>query len=65
MRRLPFRSVVIASENDRYTPFWRATDMADAWGSELIGAGDCGHITTVDGYGPWPEGLRWLEDLRA
>jgi predicted alpha/beta hydrolase family esterase len=65
MRRLPFRSSVIASGNDRYTPFWRATDLADAWGSELIDAGDCGHITAVDGYGPWPEGLTWLELLRG
>ena len=63
MRRLPFRGMVVASMNDRYTPFWRATDMADAWGSELINAGDCGHITTVDGYGPWPEGLRLLDEL--
>ena len=65
MRRLPFRSITVASGNDRYTPLWRATDMADAWGSDLIMAGDCGHITTVDGYGPWPEGLRWLNEVRG
>ena len=65
MRRLPFRSITVASGNDHYTPLWRATDMADAWGSDLIMAGDCGHITTTDGYGPWPEGLGWLEELRG
>jgi predicted alpha/beta hydrolase family esterase len=65
MRRLPFHSIVAASGNDPYTPFWRATDFADAWGSELIDAGDCGHITTVDGFGPWPAGLQWLKELRG
>ena len=65
MRRLPFRSMVIASANDRYTPFWRATDMADAWGSDLVNAGECGHITAADGYGPWPEGLVWLAELQG
>ena len=65
MRRLPFRSMVIASGNDPYASFERATDIADAWGSDLIHAGDCGHITTADGYGPWPAGLEWLKELRG
>jgi uncharacterized protein len=62
---LPFRSVVVASTSDRYTRFERSQQFAAAWGSELISAGDSGHITTVDGFGPWAEGLRLLDELRG
>lgn len=62
---LPFRSVVVASTNDRYTGFDRAVLLAACWGSELIDVGRAGHITTADGFGPWTEGLRLLDRVRA
>jgi uncharacterized protein len=62
---LPFSSVVVASRTDPYLSFERAIEMAQAWGSSLVDAGDAGHLNTDAGYGPWPEGERILVNLAA
>jgi predicted alpha/beta hydrolase family esterase len=53
---LPFPSLVIASRNDSFGSYEQAGDIANAWGSMLIDAGEAGHINTESGHGPWPEG---------
>lgn len=53
---LPFPSVMIGSRNDIYCSFDVAEDIAAAWGSLFIDAGDAGHINADSGFGPWPEG---------
>ncbi|GEO83199.1 MULTISPECIES: RBBP9/YdeN family alpha/beta hydrolase [Alphaproteobacteria] len=53
---LPFPSVTIASRNDPFGAFEHADDIAHAWGSLLIDAGESGHINGESGHGPWPEG---------
>lgn len=65
LRPLPFRSILIASENDEYITNERAEALARAWGSELVRAGRAGHINTDAGFGPWPEGQRLLHELEA
>lgn len=54
---LPFPSLLVASRNDPYCEFETAADIANAWGSALVDAGEAGHINTASGHGPWPEGL--------
>jgi predicted alpha/beta hydrolase family esterase len=54
---LPFPSLLVASRSDSYCTYDRAEDLAFAWGSALLDAGDAGHLNTASGYGPWPEGL--------
>lgn len=54
---LPFPSVTIASRNDHFCAFEVAEDMAAAWGSLFMDAGESGHINHESGHGPWPEGL--------
>ncbi|MEF2550587.1 alpha/beta hydrolase [Aurantimonas sp. A2-1-M11] len=54
---LPFPSVVIASRNDTFSSLDSAEDIAAAWGSLFIDAGESGHINAESGHGPWPEGL--------
>lgn len=54
---LGFPSVVVASADDPYCSLERARHFAAAWGSALAEAGAVGHINTVSGHGPWPEGL--------
>jgi len=54
---LPFPSLLVASRSDPYCSYERAEDLAFAWGSALLDAGEAGHINTASGYGPWPEGL--------
>ncbi len=53
---LPFPSVTVASRNDPLGSFEHAGDIANAWGSLLVDAGNSGHINTASGHGPWPEG---------
>jgi len=63
MVRLRFPTVVVASRDDPYVAFERATAMARAWGAELVDIGNAGHINTSAGYGEWPEGERILARL--
>ncbi len=53
---LPFPSIVVASRNDPFCGFDVAEDIAGAWGSLFLDAGDAGHINAESGHGPWPEG---------
>lgn len=54
---LPFPSVVVASRNDPFSTFEVAEDIAAAWGSLFVDAGESGHLNAESGHGPWPEGL--------
>lgn len=54
--RLPFRSVLVASDNDPHCTIDAARRMATAWGSDFLAAGACGHLNTASGFGPWPLG---------
>jgi uncharacterized protein len=57
MQPLPFPALVVASENDPYVTFERAEEMAEAWGADLISAGEAGHISFENGgFGPWEDG---------
>lgn len=53
---LPFPSITVASRNDPFCAFEVAEDIAGAWGSLFIDAGERGHINAESGHGPWPEG---------
>ena len=54
---LPFPSYLIASRNDPFSSYEAAEDIADAWGSMFVDAGESGHLNHESGHGPWPEGL--------
>ena len=60
---LPFPSIVVASRNDPFGSFDHAGHMANAWGSQLIDAGEAGHINAESGHGPWPEGIMVLANF--
>lgn len=66
---LPFPSILIASRNDPFCAFDVAEDIAGAWGSLFIDAGETGHLNADSGFGPWPEGsmtfAKFLTDLKA
>lgn len=62
--RLPFPSLLVASRSDPYASFSRATDLADAWGSQLIDAGDAGHINVDPGAEDWADGIALIDRLR-
>lgn len=54
---LPFPSLLVASSNDPFATMEESADLALAWGSMLVEAGDAGHINSASGHGPWPEGM--------
>jgi uncharacterized protein len=61
---LPFRSILVASENDPWMSFDEALRWARVWGAACVHAGRAGHINTSSGYGAWPDGLRLLMKLQ-
>lgn len=63
MVRLPFPSIVVASDDDLYATRARAEAFARAWGSRFVGLTGAGHINSDSGYGDWPEGRALLDEL--
>ena len=63
--RLPWRSTVVASDNDPYCPVRLAGAYARAWGSEFVRLNGAGHINVDSGHGDWPLGLALLQSLGA
>jgi predicted alpha/beta hydrolase family esterase len=61
--KLQFPSVVVASRNDPWCTFMRASAMAHAWGSRLVDCGNAGHINADSKLGDWPEGYALLQAL--
>ena len=64
-QRLPYRSILVASNNDPYCPVRTAGAYARAWGSEFVRLNDAGHINVDSGHGHWPLGLALLQSLGA
>ena len=64
LERLPFRSIVVTSDNDEYVTLARALEYAMAWGSDVEILAGAGHINAVSGHGPWPAGYELLKSLR-
>ncbi|NVO84652.1 RBBP9/YdeN family alpha/beta hydrolase [Hymenobacter terrestris] len=63
--RLPFASIVVASENDEYVTLARAQEFAAAWGSRLVNVGALGHLNSESGLGLWPIGWELVQELVA
>ena len=56
---------VVASLNDPWMSFGRASALARSWRADLVDLGFAGHINVASGYGPWPGGLRLRDEVRA
>ena len=62
---LPYRHILVASDNDPYCPVRLAGAYARAWGSEFLRLPGAGHINVESGHGDWPLGLALLQSLGA
>ena len=60
---LPFKSIVVTSNNDFWVSSERGKYFAQRWGSQYIDIGPHGHISSADGFGEWPEGEKLLAGL--
>ncbi len=61
--KLPFPSVVVASENDPYSLFERKKYFAEQWGSDFVNVGKQGHINSDSDLKYWEEGQEILSDF--
>jgi predicted alpha/beta hydrolase family esterase len=64
-QRLPFPALVVFSSDDPFCSADRALAMARDWGAEPRAMGPRGHLNADSGLGDWPDGLAWLQQLRA
>ena len=62
---LRFPAVLAASRNDPYLGFARAHALARLWEARFVDLGAAGHVNVASGHGPWPDGLKLLEQVRA
>jgi hypothetical protein len=60
---LPFKSIVVASDNDPYVSISRAEYFARSWGSEFVKIGSYGHINAESNLQSWPQGQGYLRKL--
>ncbi|MBK6293280.1 MAG: alpha/beta hydrolase [Rhodoferax sp.] len=65
MRRLPFKTAVIASTDDPFCGLERARSFAMAWGADFIDAGPRGHLNAESGLGDWSQGHQAFLRLSA
>lgn len=63
LQRLPFKSIVVASNDDPFVDLARAHALATAWGSDFVDAGALGHINAESNLGDWPAGQALLKKL--
>ncbi|MEM9917373.1 MAG: alpha/beta hydrolase [Bacteroidota bacterium] len=63
LKKLPFRTIVVASDNDHVVSIDRARYFAECWGSEWVVLSNAGHIEDRSGYGHWEEGWALVQSL--
>lgn len=61
--RLPYQSIVVASDDDPYCPLSLAQRYAKVWGSEFVCIPNAGHLNIESGYGYWPRSEKLLNQL--
>jgi len=61
--KLPFPSILVASENDPYASFERKQYFATQWGSDFVNVGQKGHINSDSDLKYWEEGQLILRQL--
>ncbi|OWW18213.1 RBBP9/YdeN family alpha/beta hydrolase [Noviherbaspirillum denitrificans] len=62
-RPLPFKAIVVASNDDPWCALAKAKAWAQAWGAHFHELGARGHINAESGLGDWPQGRDWLHSL--
>ena len=63
--RLPFASLVVASDTDSLASADRVAGLARDWGADFENLGDIGHLNPASGYGRWPMARTLLERLEG
>ena len=62
-QKLPFKSLLVGSQNDPYCSWAKAQSLAASWGALFVDAGAAGHINSESNLGDWPAGHAMLQGL--
>jgi predicted alpha/beta hydrolase family esterase len=62
-KTLPFKTLLVGSDNDPCCTAWRAAEMAESWGADFQVLSGVGHINADSNLGDWLEGLDFLAGL--
>jgi uncharacterized protein len=62
---LPFPALLAASDTDPWARIEWSSQLAQNWRADFINLGDCGHVNTASGHGPWGQGLDLLQRISA
>jgi predicted alpha/beta hydrolase family esterase len=62
-QRLPFKAVVVGSENDPLCSLRTSQALALGWGAQWVNVGPAGPINEESKLGDWPQGLALLNEL--
>jgi predicted alpha/beta hydrolase family esterase len=60
---LPFKSILVGSQNDPYCRADRAQALAQDWGAQWLDLGLAWHINADSSLGVWPQGHALLQTL--
>lgn len=63
LKRLPFPSTLVLSQDDPYCSLERSHEFAQTWGSTVVNIGAAGHINADAGLGDWPQGHALLQHI--
>jgi predicted alpha/beta hydrolase family esterase len=63
LKPLPFKSILLGSQNDPHCTLERAQFFAKSWGSDWIDIGPKGHLNADSQLGDWPEAHDFLNQL--
>lgn len=61
VRKIDFKTILVASTNDEWASIEQAETYAKYWGSDFINIGKAGHINQQSGFGKWDEGFEILK----
>ena len=63
-KELPFKSIVVASDNDPYVSLERAAFFAKSWGSDFYNIGSYSHINADSSIKSWQYGQDLISDFK-
>ena len=62
-QRLPFKAMLVGSDNDTYCHLETAQALATEWGAQWRRAGPVGHLNDASTLDDWPQGQLLLTEL--
>ncbi len=63
IKKIPFPSLVVGTENDSYISLERSQELANCWGSEFVNIGQKGHVNSDSNLEYWEQGQVFLQQL--